>query len=87
MADAADAARERVDRALSLLERKVLDLKARPATAAPISDDDLFAPRGADPAHVAELEAAGREASQALAQAALAIRAALDDGASEDGAG
>ncbi len=87
MADAADAARERVELALSLLERKVLDLKARPATAAPISDDDLFAPRGADPAYVAELEAAGREASQALAQAALAIRAALDDGAADEGDG
>ena len=79
MADAAAAARERVDRALSLLERKVMDLKARPAAARPIADDDLFAPRGDDPARVAELEAAGREASEALALAARAIRQTLGD--------
>jgi hypothetical protein len=78
MADAAAAARERVDRALSLIERRVLDLKARPATARPVADDDLFAPR-VDPVRTAELEAAGREASEALAIAAQAIRHALGE--------
>lgn len=84
MADAAAAARERVDRALSLIERRVLDLKARPATARPVSDDDLFAPRD-DPARTAELEAAGREASEALALAAQAIRQALGEDEAEAG--
>ena len=76
MADATTAARARIDRALAELERKILDLKARPASAPPIADDDLFAPRP-DAARVAELEAAGREASQALARAAEAVRDVL----------
>ena len=67
MADATTAARARIDRALAELERKILELKARPASAPPIADDDLFAPRP-QTARVAELEAAGREASQALTQ-------------------
>jgi len=83
MADAVTAARARIDRALADLERKVLELKARPASAPPISDDDLFAPRagsgGDDSARVAELEAAGREASEALARAAEAVREVLAD--------
>lgn len=85
MADATTAARARIDRALAELERKILELKARPASAPVIADDDLFAPRagngagnGADAARVAELEAAGREASQALARAAAAVREVLD---------
>ena len=45
MADATTAARARIDRALADLERKILALKARPASAPPIADDDLFAPR------------------------------------------
>ena len=81
MADATTAARARIDRALAALERKILELKARPASAPPIGDDDLFAPRNAaspgDGARVAELEAAGREASQALARAADAVREVL----------
>ncbi len=76
MADAVAAARVRIDRALAELERKILDLKARPASAPPIADDDLFAPRP-DTARVAELEAAGREASEALARAAEAVRDVL----------
>lgn len=77
MADATTAARERIDRALALLERKALELKAR-AAAPRGSDDDLFAipvSAGADdPSRVAELEAAGRDASAALAAAATAVR-------------
>ena len=81
MADATTAARARIDRALAELERKVLELKARPASAPAIADDDLFAPNvahrdGAD-LRVAELEAAGREASDALARAAEAVRGVL----------
>ena len=76
MADATTAARARIDRALAELERKILQLKARPASAPAIADDDLFAPR-ADSQRVAELEAAGREASDALARAAEAVRGVL----------
>lgn len=84
MTDATTAAKARIDRALVALERKINDLKARPASAPPVGDDDLFAPRGpaepgADPARVAELEAAGREASQALADAARTVRDVLGD--------
>ena len=74
--DAVTAAKARIDRALADLERKVLELKARPASAPPIADDDLFAPRPAEQ-RVAELEAAGREASQALGRAAQAVREVL----------
>ena len=42
MADATTAARQRIDRALAALERKVLDLKARSAASATVSDDDRF---------------------------------------------
>ena len=76
MADATTAARTRIDRALAELERKILELKARPASAPAIADDDLFAPRPAEQ-RVAELEAAGREASQALGRAAQAVREVL----------
>ena len=76
MADATTAARARIDRALAELERKILQLKARPASAPSIADDDLFAPRASDQ-RVAELEAAGREASDALARAAEAVRGVL----------
>ena len=76
MADATTAARARIDRALAELERTILELKARPASAPAIADDDLFAPRPAEQ-RVAELEAAGREASQALGRAAQAVREVL----------
>ena len=76
MADATTAARARIDRALAELEPKILELKARPASAPAIADDDLFAPRPAEQ-RVAELEAAGREASQALGRAAQAVREVL----------
>lgn len=85
MADATTAARDRVDRALSALERKVLDLKARPATAPAVGDDDLFAPRpgsagdAAAEARIAALEGAGRDASAALAEAAEALRDILSE--------
>jgi len=80
MSDAVAAARTRIDRALTALERKINDLKARPATARPIEDDDLFAiPSGnaSDPGlrdRIAELEAAGRDASDALAGAIDQLR-------------
>ena len=81
MADATTAARARIDSALAELERKILELKARPASAPAIADDDLFAPRSSDTRvdgqRVAELEAAGREASDALARAAEAVRGVL----------
>lgn len=82
MADATTAAKDRVERALAALERKVLDLKA---SARP-EDDDLFAgpysrvdhdPRAED--RIAVLEAAGRDATVALAQAATALRTVLGE--------
>ena len=82
MADATTAAKERIDQALAMLERKVLELKARPASAPPITDDDLFAPRAPNPAdlaRIAALEAAGREASDMLADAAEAMRSLLNE--------
>ena len=63
MADAVTAARARIDRALADLETKIAGLKAK---AGVDRDDDLFAPRGADSARVAELEAAGAQAAEAL---------------------
>lgn len=84
MADATTAARARIDRALAALERKVNDLKARPATARPIEDDDLFAIPAADGAtdrglhaRIAQLEAAGQDASDALGRAIDELRAAM----------
>ena len=80
MADATTAAKQRIDRALAALERRVLDLKARSAAAATVDADDLFA--GHDPAvatRIAELEAAGREASEMLAQAADELREMLGE--------
>ena len=83
--DAASAAKDRVDRALALLERRLLDLKGRAAGTSRVPDDDLFAPRSdangaADAARLAELEAAGREASEALGRAAEAVREVLVQG-------
>ena len=84
MADATTAARARIDRALAALERKVNELKARPATARPIEDDDLFAIPSADGAadrglhaRIAQLEAAGQDASDALGRAIDELRAAM----------
>jgi len=90
--DAVTAAKARIDRALADLERKVLELKARPASAPPIADDDLFAPRpsnAADLARIAELETAGQETAQALARAADAVREVLaqQQAASQQAAG
>ena len=78
--DAVTAAKARIDRALADLERKMLELKARPASAPPIPDDDLFAPRpsnAADLARIAELEDVGQETAQALVRAADAVRDVL----------
>ena len=81
MADAVEAARARIDRALNDLEARVQALKARPA---PLPDDDLFTgpgANGADPetaARVAELEAAAQDAAQALTRAADEMRGLLD---------
>ena len=81
MADAVEAARARIDRALNDLERKVRELKTRPA---PVADDDLFAPRAGEgrdtgnAARVAELETAADTASKALSRAADEVRAMLN---------
>lgn len=81
MADATTAARDRIDRALALLEGKVKALKARPAAPQGLAEDDLFAiplpGPSAGAGRIAELEAAGLEASVALAAAAAAIREVL----------
>ena len=80
MADATTAAKQRIDRALAALERRALDLKARTAAASTVADGDLFATH--DPAaatRIAELEAAGREASEMLAQAAEDLREMLGE--------
>ena len=80
MADATTAAKQRIDRALAALERRALDLKARSAAAATVADGDLFATH--DPAaatRIAELEAAGREASEMLAPAAEELREMLGE--------
>jgi len=74
MADATTAAKDRIDRALATLERKMLELKARPGSAPPVGDDDLFAPASDTGERVRALEAAGREASEALARAADQLR-------------
>ncbi|WP_114183648.1 hypothetical protein, partial [Acinetobacter baumannii] len=71
MADAVTAARARIDRALADLETKIAGLKAKVGVD---RDDDLFAPRGADSARVAELEAAGAQAAEALGRAAEVVR-------------
>lgn len=72
MAYAADAARQRLDRALAELERKTRDLKARAA----VPEDDLFAahPAAGEP----ELRAAAEGALATLAVAADEIRAVLE---------
>lgn len=80
--DAASAAKDRVDRALALLERRLLNLKSRAAGAGRAADDDLFAPQPSsetDRARIHELEAAGRDAAEALTRAADAIRDSLSD--------
>ncbi len=87
--DAVTAAKTRIDKALALLERKIMELKARPPSAPPIPDDDLFAPRpsnAADVARIEALESAGRDAAEALARAAEAVREvmAANDAAHED---
>lgn len=88
MADATTAARDRLDRALNTLERKIHELKLAPA----VPDDDLFAlpappsARIEDERRIAELEAAGREASEALARAAQAVREVLTEAETSEAA-
>jgi len=78
--DAASAAKDRVDRALALLERRLLDLKSRAAGTSRVPDDDLFASEPStetDRARIHELESVGRDAAEALSHAADAIRDSL----------
>jgi hypothetical protein len=78
--DAASAAKDRVDRALALLERRLLDLKSKAAGSSRVPDDDLFAPQPSsetDRLRIHELESAGQDAARALARAADAIRETL----------
>ncbi|GAA0643471.1 hypothetical protein [Brevundimonas lenta] len=78
--DAASAAKDRVDRALALLERRLLDLKSRAAGASRVPDDDLFAPGPSsetDRVRIHELEAAVRDAADVLGRAEDAIRDTL----------
>lgn len=78
--DAASAAKDRVDRALALLERRLLDLKSKASGSSRVPDDDLFAPEPStetDRVRIHELEAAGRDAAEALSRAADAIRDTL----------
>ena len=81
MADATQAAKARLDRALAELERKVGARVTAPAsTRVSLPDDDLFAMTPHDPRaddRVAELEAAARDATQVLAEAAEALRTAM----------
>lgn len=73
-----DAALGRLTNALGGLESRVRDLKSR-ADASPSTgeDSDLFADGSS--AREKDLEAAAREASRALGQAALEIRAVLEE--------
>ncbi|WP_372706294.1 hypothetical protein [Brevundimonas sp.] len=78
--DAASAAKDRVDRALALLERRLLDVKSRATATSRVADDDLFAPEPStetDRVRIHELESAGRDAAEALSRAADAIRDTL----------
>ena len=78
--DAASAAKDRVDRALALLERRLLDLKSRAAGGSGAPDDDLFAPQPSsetDRIRIHELESAGRDAAATVGRAADAIRESL----------
>jgi hypothetical protein len=78
--DAASAAKDRVDRALALLERRLLDLKSRAAAPRGAPDDDLFAPQPSSEtarARIHELESAGRDAAEVQARAADASRDSL----------
>ena len=80
--DAATAAKDRVDRALALLERRLLDLKSRAAGSSRVPEDDLLAPQPSsetDRARIHELEAAGRDAAETLARTADAIRQTLSE--------
>jgi hypothetical protein len=85
MADATTAAKDRIDRAFAALEHRILELKTRAVPAAPFVDEDLFALAPSDTgeggayakARIAELEAAGRDASDALARAAEQLRRLL----------
>ncbi|MBX7248666.1 MAG: hypothetical protein K1X35_06375 [Caulobacteraceae bacterium] len=70
-----DAAIARLDKAMGALESRVRDLKAQAHRPAVEGHEDLFAP---DSGREKALEAAAREASQALDAAAAEIRAVLE---------
>ncbi len=83
--DALTAAKARIERALNELEQKFQNMKAR-SEAARLPDDDLFAPLsddGANAERMAELEAAGQQAAEALSSAAQAVREILEQPVSE----
>ena len=67
MSEVLNAAAARLEQALSALEAKTRELKARPK----VGDDDLFAPRGGDDT---ELRAAAMQASEALDRAAEELK-------------
>ncbi len=90
MADATQAAKARLDRALAELERKVSARLAAPAaTRTSFPDDDLFAQTPHDPRaddRVAELESAAHDAIHALTEASDALRVAMADAGAIRGA-
>ena len=67
MSEVLNAAAARLEQALSALEARTRELKARPT----VGDDDLFAPRAADDT---ELRAAAMQASEALDRAAEELK-------------
>ena len=73
MSDNLTAATERLSRALTALEGKARDAKAR----AVVRDDDLFA--GSPPAADEDLRAAAMQASEALGRAAEVLRDAIGE--------
>ncbi len=73
MSDNLTTATDRLSRALATLEARTRDVKARAA----VGDDDLFA--GPAPAMDEELRAAAQQASEALDQAASALREAIGE--------
>ena len=73
MSDNLTTATHRLSRALATLEARTRDVKARAA----VGDDDLFA--GPTPSMDEALRAAAQQASDALDQAAIALRDAIGE--------
>lgn len=90
MADATTAAKDRIDRALAALERKLGDLKSRQTSARAsldgagddlgdgFGDDELFAPRSSDGADYAEAKARIAALEEAGRDASAALARAAD---------